>query len=386
MQGESVYFCEEHKLFRKTVRSFAEEQIKPHAEEWERAGIFPKELFLKAGELGLLGVRYDEKYGGTGLDYWYTVILCEELVRGMTFGAAVGLLAHSEFAMSAVHDEGSEELREEILPPAIRGEIILALGITEPGFGSNVAGIQTTAKRDKGDYVINGSKTFITNGSRADYVILAVRTGGAGAGGISLIAVPTDTKGFSVGKKLEKMAARSSDTTELFFQDCRVPARYLIGEENKGFSYILKHFQGERLVLASFTNGLMQLMWEEALKYGSEREVFGRPIIEHQIWRHRLADVLTLMEASRQLTYFACDCLNKKGHAPKEVSMAKMFATEAAKKVAAEVFQLHGGYAVIEEYPISRLYREVSGLSIGAGTNEIMREIIAEEAIERRHL
>jgi len=380
---ESVYFNEEHRLFRKTVRAFAEEEIKPHAEEWERAGIFPNELFLKAGELGLLGVRYDEKYGGTGLDYWYTVVLCEELVRGHCLGAAVGLLAHSEFAMSAIHDEGSEELKAEILPAAIRGEMILALGITEPGFGSNVAGIETTAKRDGGDFVINGSKTFITNGSRAHYVILAARTGGPGAGGISLIAVPTDAAGFSVGKKLEKLGARASDTLELSFQDCRVPQRYLIGEENQGFRYILKGFQGERVVLASFANGLMGLMWEEALKYGSEREVFDKPITAHQVWRHRLADLLTLIEASRQLTYWACDRLNRTGHAPKEVSMAKLFATETAKRVANEVFQLHGGYGVVEEYPICRLYREAAGLTIGAGTSEVMREIIAAEALEK---
>jgi citronellyl-CoA dehydrogenase len=383
MTGASVYFNEEHKLFRKTVRAFAENEIRPHAEEWERAEIFPKELFQKAGKLGLLGVRYNEKYGGTGLDYWYTVILCEELVRGMTLGAAVGLLAHAEFATSAVHDEGSDALRQEILADAIRGEVILALGITEPNFGSNVAGLQTTAKKEKDSYVINGSKTFITNGTRADYVIVAARTGGPGAGGISLITVPTDTKGFSVGRKLEKIASRSSDTAELFFQDCRVPTRYLIGEENKGFSYILKHFQGERLVLASFANALMQLMIEEALKYGGEREIFGKFILQHQVWRHRLAELLTWLEASRQLTYYACHCLNSTGQAHKEVSMAKLLATETAKKIANDVFQLHGGYAVIEEYPICRLYREASGLTIGAGTSEIMREIIAAETIEK---
>jgi citronellyl-CoA dehydrogenase len=372
-------FSDEHELFRKTVRAFAEKEIKPHADEWERAGIFPKELFRKAGDAGLLAVRYDERFGGTALDYWYTVLLCEELVRGHALGTAVGLLAHSEFAMSAVHDEGSEELKEEILPRAARGEVILSLGITEPGFGSNVAGIQTTAKRDGAHFLINGSKTFITNGTRADYVILAARTGREGAGGISLIVVPTDTEGFSVGKKLEKISSRSSDTAELFFQDCRVPVGCLIGEENQGFKYILKHFQGERLVLASFSNGLMEVMLEEGVGYAREREVFGKPILHHQVWRHRLADVATLIEASRQLTYFACDRLNRAGSAAKETAMAKLFATETAKKVAAEVFQLHGGYAVIEDYPICRLYREAAGLTIGAGTSEIMREIIASQ-------
>jgi citronellyl-CoA dehydrogenase len=377
---QSSYFNDEHQIFRRTVRSFAEAEMKPYAEEWEQAGIFPKELLRTAGKLGLLGIRYAERYGGTGLDYWYTVILCEELVRGMAFGAAVGLLAHSEFAMSAVHDEGSDELKQEILPAAIRGEILLALGITEPGFGSNVAGLQTSARRDGGDYVINGSKTFITNGARADYVILAARTGATGARGISLIAAPTDAQGFSVGRQLNKLGARSSDTAELFFQDCRVPARYLLGEENQGFGYLLRHFQGERLVLASFANGLMQLMAEEAVRYGRAREVFGQPILKHQVWRHRLADALTSLEASRQLTWFACDCLNRTGHAPQAVSMAKLFATETAKRVASEVLQLHGGYAVIEDYPICRLWREAAGLTIGAGTSEILREIIADQA------
>jgi citronellyl-CoA dehydrogenase len=377
---ESSFFNDEHLLFRRTAREFAEAEMKPYAEEWERAGIFPRELLLKAGKLGLLGVRYAEQYGGTGLDYWYTVILCEELTRGMAFGAAVGLLAHSEFACSAVHDEGSDELKREILPAALGGETLLALGITEPGFGSNVAGLQTSACRVGGDYIINGSKTFITNGSRADYVILAARTGAAGASGISLIVVPTDAPGFATGKKLDKLGARSSDTAELFLQDCRVPVRYLLGEENKGFGYILKHFQGERLVLASFANGLMQLMLEEGVKYGREREVFGQPILKHQVWRHRLADAATAIEASKQLTYHACDCLNRTGRAPREVSMAKLFATETAKRVANEVFQLHGGYAVVEEYPICRLYREAAGLTIGAGTSEILREIIADQA------
>ncbi len=202
---------------------------------------------------------------------------------------------------------------------------------------------------------------------------MAARTGGAGACGISLIAVPSDAQGFAVGKKLDKLRARSSDTTELFFQDCLVPARYLIGEENRGFGYIVRHFQGERLVLASFANGLMQVMLEEGVRYASAREVFGKPIIKHQVWRHRLTDVVTLIEASRQLTYFACYRLNRTGHALKESAIAKLFAAESAKKVANEVFQLHGGYAVVEEYPICRLYGEAAGLTIGAGTSEIMR-------------
>ena len=210
----------------------------------------------------------------------------------MAFGAAVGLLAHSEFAMSAIHDEGSEELKQKILIPAMRGEVILALGITEPGFGSNVAGLETTAKKVQNGYLLNGSKMFITNGSRADFVVTAARTGDHGAAGISLIAVPTQTKGYTIGKKLNKIASRSSDTAELFFEDCHMPSHYLLGEENKGFGYILKHFQSERLVLAAFANGLMQVIYEEGVNYGRQREVFGKAITKHQVWRHRLANVL----------------------------------------------------------------------------------------------
>jgi len=375
----SGYFTEEHELFRRHLRELVLRELTPRADEWERAGLVPRELFRRLGDLGYLGIRASPEYGGSGLDYWYTVILCEELVRSLSVGLAVAMLVQSEFATAVLHDEGPEELRRELLPGAIRGETIWALGVTEPGFGSNVAGLRTTARRDGGDYVINGAKIFISNGTRADFVTLAVRTGGEGASGISLVVFPTDTPGFRVGRALDKIGARASDTAELSFDDCRIPTRFLIGEENQGFQYILDHFQGERLVLASFANGIMQVAWEEALRYGRAREVFGKPILQHQVWRHRLADVRTQLEASRQLTYFACDRLVRRRRAHAEVSMAKLFATETAKRVVNEVFQLHGGYANIEEFPICRLYRDVSGFTIGAGTSEIMREIIAAE-------
>jgi citronellyl-CoA dehydrogenase len=376
---DSPYFTEEHDLFRRHLREFVQKELQPHADQWERAGLVPREVFRRLGALGYLGVRFAPEYGGSGLDYWYTVILCEELVRSLSVGTAVSIMVQSEFATAVLHDEGPEPLRRELLPAAIRGEAIWALGVTEPGFGSNVAGLRTTARREGGDYVINGSKTFISNGTRADFITLAARTGPEGPKGISLIAFPTDTRGFTVGRALDKIGARASDTAELAFDNCRVPARYLIGEENKGFQYILDHFQGERLVLASFANGVMQVAWEEALRYGRAREVFGKPILQHQVWRHRLADVRTQWEAARQLTYHACDRLVRGGRAHLEVSMAKLFATETVKRVVNEVFQLHGGYANIEEFPICRLYRDVSGFTIGAGTSEIMREIIAAE-------
>ncbi|MBI1957759.1 MAG: acyl-CoA dehydrogenase family protein [Candidatus Rokubacteria bacterium] len=379
MSTDSRYFSEDHELFRKHLREFVLRELAPHADEWERAGLVPREVFRRMGALGYLGIRFRPEYGGSGLDHWYTVVLCEELMRSLSVGIGVSMLVQSEFATAVLHDEGPEELRRALVPAAVKGETIWALGVTEPGFGSNVAGLQTTARREGGDYVINGSKIFISNGTRADFITLAVRTGGQGPKGISLIVFPTDTKGFSVGRALDKLGARASDTAELSFDGCRVPARNLIGEEGKGFQYILDHFQGERLVLASFANGFMQVAWEEALKYGRAREVFGKAILQHQVWRHRLADIRTQMEASRQLTYYACDRMVTTGKAHKEISMAKLFATETVKKVVGEVFQLHGGYANIEEFPICRLYRDVSGFTIGAGTSEIMREIIAAE-------
>ncbi|MBI2890564.1 MAG: acyl-CoA dehydrogenase family protein [Nitrospirae bacterium] len=386
-ERSSPYFTTEHEQFRAAVRKFAEQEMRPHWQEYESAERLPeaaykdsfRSVFAKAAQMGFLGIRVAPEYGGPGLDFWTTTVLCEELVRSLAFGLCVSMLAHAEFAISAVAEEGTPEQRKRYLPDAVQGKTIWGLGVTEPDFGSDVAGIRTTAVRRGDRYVISGSKTFITNGTIADYITLTVRTGGPGKGGISLVILPTATKGFSVGKRLEKIAARSSDTGLLFFDECEIPVENLIGEEGKGFYYIMKHFQGERLVLASFANGLMQLLWEEALKYGGERKVFGQRILEFQVWKHRLAEVHTKIEASRQLTYWACDKLVRTGYAQKEVSMAKMFATETIRGVAMEAAQIHGGNAVTTDFPVGRLVQESWGMTIGAGTSEIMREIIWRE-------
>lgn len=383
MKIESVYFNEEHAMFREALRAFVEKELRPHADEWEDAGIFPTELFRTFGKLGYLGLRFPEEYGGQGLDYWYTAILCEEIVRSHSLGIGVGLLVQSEMATSVIGKYGTPAQKREFLAPAIAGEKIAALGITEPGYGSNVAGIRTSARRVGGDWVINGSKTFISNGTRADFVTLAARTGDEGARGVSVVLVPTDAKGFSVGRALKKMGTHTSDTAEIFFEDVRVPVSNLVGEAGHGFAYIMDLFQGERLVLASFANGIMQLLWEEALNYGKARQVFGQAITQHQYWRHRLAEMLTQMEAARQLTYYACDRLNRGVSAQKEISMAKLFACDLVKRVADTVLQLYGGYGYMEEYPVCRFYRDVAAFGIGAGTSEVMREIIAKESIER---
>ncbi len=373
-------FTDEHQMFRKTVSDFVTKEIKPQAEHWEEIGEVPREIFRKLGELGILGTRYDEKYGGSGLDFWYTLILCEELTKSTYNGVAVSILMQCEMCTAALHDEGSEELKQKYLVPAITGELLGCLGVTEPDTGSDVGAIRTSARRQGDAFVINGTKTFITNGTIADYVLLAVRTGGEGTGGISMIVFPTDTPGFSVGRRLKKMGVHCSATAELAFEDCVVPATNLIGEENAGFKYIMHHFQGERIVLCGFALGTMEALMQEAVSYGKSREIFGRPIVNYQIWKHRLADLATKIMAARQLTYLAVEVANSGRRSDKEISMAKLFTASLVKEVADEVLQLHGGYGYMEEYPVCRIYRDVAGMTIGGGTNEVMREIIAKQS------
>jgi citronellyl-CoA dehydrogenase len=310
-------------------------------------------------------------------------VLCEELVKGDSVGTAVGLLAQSEFALSALADEANDELKETWLAPAIRGELIGAIGVSEPGAGSDVASLTTRARRDGDDYVISGQKIYITNGTRADFVTLAVRTGEPGPRGISLVVFPTDTKGFQVGRRLDKLGSRASDTGELFFDECRIPASNLIGEEGRGMHYILSHFGGERLVIAAFSVGIMERLIELGIDYANERSAFGSSLLGFQTWRHRFAEMATRLEATRALTYQAARLLSDGDPAADmAVSMAKLHGADAVQAVAAEVLQLHGGYGQIEESPIPRYYRDVAAFSIGAGTSEIMREIISRSLVK----
>lgn len=383
----SVYLAEEHDALRKSAAAFVEREIRPNADAWEAAGEFPRALYRTAGDAGFLGVRYEERWGGTGLDFLATCVLCEELVKGDSVGTAVGLMAQSEFALSAIADEASDELKEAWLAPAIRGERIGAIGVSEPGAGSDVAAIATRACRDGGDYVISGQKTFITNGTRADFITLAVRTGEPGPQGISLVVFPTDTKGFAIGRRLDKLGARASDTGELFFDECRVPISNLVGEEGRGMRYILSHFGGERLVIAAFAVGIMERLIELGIDYAHERHAFGSSLLGFQAWRHRLAEMATRLEATRALTYQAARLLSDRDPgADMAVSMAKLQAAAAVQSVAAEVLQLHGGYGQIEESAVPRYYRDVAGFSIGAGTSEIMREIIARSLLKTKDM
>ena len=370
-------FTEEHALLRKTVRDFVQREIHPHRKEWDDAGEWPaRELFKKMADLGLLGIRFDPRWGGAGLDWWAHAAFVEELAHGRNGGVSMSILVHTDISTPVIHEIGTDAQREEFLRPAIAADRVGALGITEPGCGSDVAALTTTARRDGDDYVINGAKTFITNGAFADFIVLAVRTGEAGHGGISLVLFPTDTPGFTVGKKLDKLGTRSVDSSLLHFDDCRIPRRYLLGEENMGFIYIMQNFQGERLVAALMCTSGMEVQLGDAIEYGKSRRAFNKPIVAYQVWRHRFAEHITGIRAAKMLNYHAVDKINAGDDAQVEISMAKLFAGDLAQKVAYDCLQFHGGYGFTEEYDIARAYRDVRLMPIGGGTSEVMKEII----------
>lgn len=378
--GSDSFFSEEHRLFRESLRDFVERMITPNTAAWEREGAIPRDLLRRLGELGFLGATLSPEHGGGGGDFWYTAVLVEELVGCGSVGVAVSILGHAEFSVKVIDRAGTPEQKEEFVVPAMAGERIGALAVTEPGAGSDVASIATRAVRDGDDLVLNGSKTFITNAGICDFATVAARTGGPGRDGISLVLVPADTPGFIRGRRLEKIGTHASDTGELAFQDCRVPARNILGPENGGFRLILEGFEGERLVLALICCRQMRLMWDEAFRYGHEREAFGRPLLGFQVWRHRLADVLTTIAAAEALTYRAIDLYVRGRECDREIAMAKLFAAEAAIGAGHDCAQIFGGYGYMEEYPIARLVRDSLAFSVGAGTSEVMREIIARRS------
>jgi citronellyl-CoA dehydrogenase len=372
-------FTDEHEMFRKSVRDFAEKELAPHAEEWERERLFPREVFEKMGELGFLGARYSEDLGGSGGDIWHTCVLAEELPRSRMAGLTMSILVQTDMATPIIGEIGTQEQKEEFLMPAIAGEKIASLGVSEPGAGSDVAGIRTVARSDGDDYVISGQKTWITNGTRADFITLAVRTDPDNRyGGVSLVLFPTDTPGFSVGKKLEKIGNHCSDTAELFFDECRIPKRYLLGEEGHGFYYIMQNFQGERLVGAMSGTAGAQLVLDDTRRYVAEREAFGRPLQGFQVVRHQLVDCETELELCRNMTYHAADLFDRGVPCQREISMAKLVVSERSMQVIDRCLQLHGGMGYVEEGPVARAWRDARLLGIGGGTNEIMREIITK--------
>jgi citronellyl-CoA dehydrogenase len=381
-------FREEHEQFRKTVRKFAEKELLPYVDEWEAAESFPNEVFKRAGDLGILGAHYPEEHGGAGGDFWFSVAKSEELVRGGMAGVTMGLLVQSDMATPVIGDLGSKEQIEEFLKPALRGEKIAALGVSEPNAGSDVAGIQTVARKDGDDYVINGAKTYITNGTRADFVTLLVKTNPeAGAHGCSFFLVPTKTKGFSVSKKLKKIGNHSSDTAELAFEDMRVPKRYLLGEENMGFMYLMQNFQSERIIGSTSCIAGLGLMLDSAVAYGRDRKAFGKPIIKREYWQHKFVDLYTKLEAARALAYKAVDAYNEEKHVNKQpisfetvklISMAKIFAGDVGTEIADQCLQFHGGAGYVEEFPIARGWRDNRLFRIGGGTTETLRYYVAK--------
>ncbi len=375
-------FNDEHKAIRKTIREFVLKELAPHADEWEEAQEFPGWVFERMGELGFLGLHYPEEYGGQGGDYLCGVILAEEMSRCLSGGVALGVGVQTDMVCPLLHKIGSEYIKERFLKPALQGEKVGCLCITEPDAGSDVAGIRTSTEIDGDAYILNGQKTFITNGVRADFAIVVTRARGSeGTKGISLFVVEKGTPGFSVARKLDKVGMRSSDTAELAFQDCRVPAENMLGEEGQGFYHIMWELQPERLFGAVSSVAGAQLALDTTLKYVRERVQFGRPIGKFQAIRHRLAEMATQIEAARQLTYYVAGLINAGEFPAKEISMAKLFATRVAYQVADEAVQFHGGYGYMMEYPVQRFWRDSRLARIGGGTDEIMLEIISRQLV-----
>ncbi|MCC7459027.1 MAG: acyl-CoA dehydrogenase family protein [Nitrospira sp.] len=369
-------WSEEQDLLRRSLRDYVRDRVTPNVLAWEAAGEVPRSLFSDLAGLGVLGLRLAPEHGGGGLDFWYTVVLLEELMRCGSIGVPVAVMAHAEFATMLIDRYGSPALRAHYVRGAAEGRLVGALGVSEPDAGSDVAALRTRAVRDGDAWVINGSKLYISNGTIADYITLAVRTGGPGARGISMIVVPADSQGLT-RRRLRKLGTHASDTAELFFENCRVPAANLLGAENDGFGMIMSGFEGERLVLSVMACSHARLLFEQARAWGHERRAFGQPLLAFQVWQHRLADVLTRIEAAEALTLRGIDLYVRGRPAQSEISMAKLFATETARFAASECAQILGGQGYMEESLVGRLHRDALAMTIGAGSSEIMRELIA---------
>ncbi len=368
----------EHASLREQVRRFARTEIAPHAHAWDVAGEFPRELYKKAADAGLTGIAYPEAYGGSGGDVSHALVASEEIiVAGKSVGTAAGLGSHA-IALPPILAVGTEAQKQRFVPPVLRGDRIAALAITEPGGGSDVAALATRAVRDRDAYVVTGSKMFITSGCRADFVVTAVRTGGPGHGGLSLLVIESGTPGYAVSKKLDKMGWRASDTAEIVFEGCRVPAENLLGEENQGFVPVMMNFAVERLFLAGNCVSIAELAYRESIAYARERQAFGKPITGFQVIRHKLADMAARIAAARALTHEVLLRHLRGEQVPGLAAMAKNTATDMCSFVVDQAVQIHGGYGYMREYVVERLYRDARLYPIGGGTREIMNEIICK--------
>lgn len=377
--GLHPLFTEEHEELRRSVRSFVEAELQPHAEEWERDGDFPDWVFKRLGDLDLLGLRFPPEYGGQGGDWGHAIVLAEELARSGSGGVGMAVAVQTEMATPPILQYGTEEQKQRYLVPCVRGEKIVCLGITEPGAGSDVASIETTARRDGDGWAINGRKMFITNGRRADFCLLVTRTDKEqGHHGFSLFLVDTDLPGFQVSRTLDKLGMRSSDTAELVLDDVRVPADALLGEEGRGFQQLMWELQGERLVGAAGSIAGAWLAFHKTLEYAKEREAFGRPIGSFQVQRHRFAEMATELEAARQLLYDTALLVERGEYPVKEISMLKLFSGRVVCDVMNRCLQIHGGYGYTTEFWVERAWRDSRLLRIGAGTDEVMREVVSK--------
>jgi acyl-CoA dehydrogenase len=373
-------FGDEHHELRQTLRRFVETELRPHAMEWEDAQWMPNEVFLRCGELGFLGLKYEECYGGQGGGYLHEAVFAEELARCGSGGVGAAIGAHANIATPPIWKFGTEDQKQRFLVPAIKGEKVGALAITEPDAGSDVAGLTTHAQKVDGGYVVNGSKTFITNGVRADFVVTAVKTTpDGGHHGLSFLLIEKGMEGFTVSRKLEKLGWHASDTAELAFHEVFVPDENLLGEENKGFYLIMANFQWERLGMALGAVGKMQYLLERALEYVQEREAFGRPIGKFQVTRHKIAEIALRLETGRALTYRALQLFTDGHDALRETTMAKLLTQRACFQTADDVVQLFGGNGYMREYEVERSLRDARLGPIGGGSDEIMREILGRQ-------
>ncbi len=378
----SIYFTEEHEFFRKSFQDFLQKEVVPHIEKWEETGHIERFIWEKVGEMGYFGINYPEAYGGMGLDLFYTVIFLEELQKINSGGFAAAMWAHAYLAMTHLNKEANHEQKEKYLAPSITGEKIGCLCITEPFGGSDVSGMRSTAVKKGDTYILNGSKTFITNGVHSDYLIVAAKTAPElGNKGISIFVVDRDMPGVSA-TKLDKLGWRASDTGEIAFDNVEVPAENLMGEENQGFPYIMQHFALERLVMAINAHARSEYALEYTIQYMKDRTAFGQSISKFQALRHKIAQLSAEVEVCKTFNYATAKQLNDGEYVVKEATMAKLTSTKVADDVMYECLQLLGGYGYMEEYPLARLLRDSRLGPIGGGTSEILREIIAKVVID----
>lgn len=378
----SYYFTEEHEMFRESLRSFLQKEVVPNIEAWEADGRIPRDIWEKMGEMGFLGLSYPAQYGGMDLDFFYDVVFCEETSKVFSGGFTISQLVVQYMSGPYLLKYGSEQLKAKYLPGIISGKSISCIGITEPGAGSDVANIQTTAIREGDHYVVNGSKTFITNAVYGDFIVTVVKTDPkAGTSGVSLLVIDTNTPGITTSK-LKKLGWHASDTAELAFDNVKVPVENLVGEEGQGFYYLMGGLQLERLVGAISAYAACESALEYSLQYMAEREAFGRPINKFQVLRHRVAQMASEIESTKQFILYCSRLNNDKKYAVKECSMAKMLATELSDRVMTQCLQFFGGYGFMEEYKMARMFRDSRVGTIGGGTSEIMRDIIAKMVID----